>query len=215
MNNNKNTALSWGEPERVQPTSPKLAQVEGILTSAIQLKELRNGDTYYWAFFALEDQEAEIPVIFRLFGNFHPGISPQSKVLLKGSWAEPENSDRPSFTCQEYQILVGPPQPTIKDLRAQIDSLISTSLEKQSEWKQRVDYLFKKKKDLEEIDKLTKLGGEYLQAYLLLRQAYYSNYQDNLLSHTTELKDFDHYLTKISQEIEEVAQHIRAYQSKA
>jgi NTP pyrophosphatase (non-canonical NTP hydrolase) len=49
-------------------------------------------------------------------------------------------------------------------------------------------------------------------AYLLLRRAAYSNYQNNLLPHNQFNQE--EYLTKISQEIEEVAQHIRAYQAK-
>jgi hypothetical protein len=48
----------------------------------------------------------------------------------------------------------------------------------------------------------------------LLKSAFYANYQDNLLPHTADLTNYDHYLTKISSEIEEIAQHIRAYQSK-
>jgi hypothetical protein len=35
-----------------------------------------------------------------------------------------------------------------------------------------------------------------------------------LLQHTTDLTNTETYLTKLSQEIEEIAQHIRAYQSK-
>jgi hypothetical protein len=64
------------------------------------------------------------------------------------------------------------------------------------------------------LDKLSKLGKPYLRAYLLLRRAHYANYQDNLLQHTTDLDNAETYLTKLSQEIEEIAQHIRAYQAK-
>jgi hypothetical protein len=64
------------------------------------------------------------------------------------------------------------------------------------------------------LDKLTKLGDQYLSAYLLLRRVHYANCQDNLLSDTTDLTNTETYLTKISQEIEEIAQHIKAYQSK-
>ena len=214
-------------------TSKVLAQVEGIITSAVKLQELREGQPYYWAFFALEGiKETEIPVIFRLerpcpycpsvgkckwsgcgyLKPSQPNIPPRSKILLKGTWAESLNSNRPSFTCSAYEILTSPPPLTIKDLKDQISSLLSTSLEKQSEWKQRVDYLFRKQKDLQELEKLSKLGPQYLHAYLLLRRAYYSNYQDNLLP----LDQFnqEEFLAKLSQEIEEIAYQIRAYQSK-
>jgi hypothetical protein len=63
------------------------------------------------------------------------------------------------------------------------------------------------------LDKLDKLPFEYLQAYLLIRQAHYANYQDNLLQHTADLDNAETYLTKLSQEIEEIAQHIRAYEA--
>jgi hypothetical protein len=166
------------------------------------------------AFFQLEGLEQDIPVIFRLKNNVKPEIKPKSKVLLIGDWAEPNNSNRPSFTCTEYQILANPPPITIKSLREQISSLLTTSLDKKKEWQDRTDYLFKKQKDLQDLDKLTKLGVEYLSAYLLLRRVYYANYQDNLLSHTKDLTNTEAYLTKLAGEIEEIAQHIRAYQSK-
>jgi hypothetical protein len=49
---------------------------------------------------------------------------------------------------------------------------------------------------------------------LLLRRVHYANYQDNLLSHTQDLTNTETYLTKLAGEIEEIAQHVRAYQSK-
>src|ERR1043166_5545972 len=77
MNNNKNIALSLGEQNLAQQTtyrevgqkSPKngLSKVEGILTSALELKKPRNSNPYYYAFFQLEGiKETEIPVIFKL-----------------------------------------------------------------------------------------------------------------------------------------------------
>jgi hypothetical protein len=46
-----------------------------------------------------------------------------------------------------------------------------------------------------------------------LRQAHYANYQDNLLD-TADLTNAEAYLTKLAGEIEETAQHIRAYMAK-
>jgi hypothetical protein len=51
-------------------------------------------------------------------------------------------------------------------------------------------------------------------AYLLLQKAHYANYQDNLLPDTPDFHNPEEYLTKIQGEIEEIAQQVRAYQSK-
>ncbi len=214
--------------------TPKgLNKVEGILTSPIKLKKWGKS-SYYWAFFQLEGLDQDIPVIFKINTcprlampheecqtcpwkgevKVKPEIPLRSKVLLTGQWSESLNSTRPSFTCTIYEILADPPPITIKSLREQISQLLTISLEKKTEWTQRTDYLFRKQKDLSEIDKLTKLGAEYLSAYLLLRRAFYANYQDNLLADTAHLTHQEEYLAKISSEIEEVAQHIRAYEAK-
>ena len=217
MNQLPNSVKTPGEKKNLQNG---LNKIEGIITSPIKLKEPKNDSSYYWAFFQLEGIEQDIPVIFKLDRSVSPSeqtppyLPPRSKVLLEGKWSESLTSTRASFTCVVYEILADPPPITIKDLREQISQLLTTSLEKKQEWKQRVDYLFRKQKDLSEIDKLTKLGSEYLSAYLLLRRAFYANYQDNLLPDTVHLTHPEEYLAKISSEIEEVAQHIRAYQSK-
>ena len=172
------------------------------------------------SFFQLEGLNQDIPVVFKLDSSAKPDqqtppdIPPRAKLLLEGHWAEPNNSTRPSFTCLAWEIIANPPPITIKSLREQINLLLTTSLEKQTEWKQRVDYLFQRLNYLKDLDQLSKLGSKYLQAYLLLKSASYANYQDNLLLHTTDLTNYDHYLTKISSEIEEISQHVIAYQSK-
>ena len=206
--------------EPTTDTRNGLSKIEGIITSPIKLKELKEGQPYYWAFFQLEGLDQDLPVIFKIDSSANPReqtpppIPPRSKVLLEGKWAESPNSTRPSFTCLAFEIISGPPPITIKDLREQISQLLTTSLEKKQEWQQRTDYLFRKQKDLSEIDKLTKLGSEYLSAYLLIRRAFYANYQDNLLADTAHLTQPEEYLTKLAGEIEEIAQHIRAYQSQ-
>ena len=235
INNKKQTAQKHPEP-----TTPKgLNKIEGILTSALQIRhEPHINKVYCYGFFQLEGIDTDIknllqskrtlwtkdlpdvnaldiPVIFKLANSENPeqnqpNIPPRAKVLLEGHWAQPTDSNRPSFTCLAWEIVSVPPI-TIKDLQKQISSLLTTSLTKKKEWAERTEYLFRKRKDLEEIEKLSKLGEEYLSAYLLLRQAHYSNYQDKLLA----LNQFNQpeYLTKIAQEIEEVAQHIRAYEA--
>ena len=207
--------------EQTTDTRKGLSKVEGVITSALQIKyEPENNKVYCYAFFQLEGLDQDIPVIFKLDRSVadleanKPNIPPRTKVLLEGHWAEPNNSTRPSFTCLAWEIIANPPPITIKSLREQISLLLTTSLEKQTEWKQRTDYLFQRLNYLKDLDKLTKLGDQYLQAYLLLKSASYANYQNNLLPHTTDLTNYDHYLTKIQKEIEEIAQHIRAYQSK-
>jgi len=252
MKNIKETRLLNQPEPRIGQKS--LSKIEGILTSSIQLKQLKN-KAYYLAFFQLEGLEQDIPVIFKLatpcldcenakticqalikhskskceecrephtedcLEENKPNIPPKAKLLLEGHWADmsmrqPNNSTRPSFTCLAWEIIANPPPLTIKSLREQISSLLTTSLEKQTEWKQRVDYLFQRLNYLKDLDQLSKLGSKYLQAYLLLKSASYANYQDNLLPHTTDLTNYDQYLTKLQSEIEEIAQNIRAYQSK-
>jgi hypothetical protein len=215
MNNIKETVQETIK-DKFSSKRNNLAKVEGILTSPIKLKEPREDRPYFWAFFQLEGISHDIPVIFKMkcpMGNsIKPEIPFRAKVLLKGTWSESLTSPRPSFTCTDYSILEPPPPPALKDLREQISTLLSLSLDQQSQWKQRTDYLFKKKRDLEEVDKLTKLGEEYLSAYLLIRRAFYSNYQDNLLSHNHWNQE--EYLTKLQGEIEDIACQVRAYQSK-
>ena len=238
----KHPVTTW--EKNSSATQKGLSQVEGILTSPIKLKGAGSQEPYFWAFFQLEGLNQDIPVIFKIpdcpecgkgqgqvkvgreiracklcyltqgksYGK--PEIPPRAKVLLKGTWSESLTSPRPSFTCQEYQILANPPPLTLKDLKEQVSQLLSISLEKKKEWQGRTDFLFRKQKDLQEIEKLTKLGSEYLSAYLLLRKAFYANYQDNLLHVTGPLDNQEEYLTKLQGEIEEVAQNIRAYQSK-
>jgi len=47
-------------------TKNGLSKVEGIITSALELKEPRNNNPYYYAFFQLEGLDQDIPVIFKL-----------------------------------------------------------------------------------------------------------------------------------------------------
>ena len=91
-----------------------LSKIEGILTSSIKLKELKEGQSYFWAFFQLEGLNQDIPVIFKIDSSVSPSeqtppyIPPRSKVLLTGQWAESPNSNRPSFTCLAFEIISAP-----------------------------------------------------------------------------------------------------------
>jgi len=182
--------------------------IKGILTSRIE-KRIKDKETYSYGFFQIEGQSQEIPVIFK--GGGKHGILIGSQVELTGTWAN-SNQSRPSFTCQAYQILADPPQPTLKSLQKTLQPLLATCLEKKSEWTTRTDYLFKKKKDLEEIERMTKLGSTYLKAYLLTKQAFYANYQTEHL----EQADFslETYLARINSELERESSQIQAYLRK-
>ena len=196
--------------------TPKLSKIEGILTSSIKLKN----QEYFWAFFQLEGINQDIPVVFKLDSSIDlseqtpPDIPPRSKVILEGKWAESANNPRPSFTCLAYEILTNPPPTTIKSLKEQINHLLNTSKDKKQEWTQRTDSLFKKLDTLKDLEKTSKLGDNYLQAYLLLKSAFYANYQDNLLPDTDHLTHQEEFLAKFQREIEEIAQRIRAYEAK-
>jgi DNA replicative helicase MCM subunit Mcm2 (Cdc46/Mcm family) len=63
MNNITNAVqTNWKEN-----TKNGLSKVEGVITSALELKKPRNSNPYYLAFFQLEGiKETEIPVIFKL-----------------------------------------------------------------------------------------------------------------------------------------------------
>jgi hypothetical protein len=68
-------------------TQKSLNKVEGILSSSIQLKEPRNNNPYYLAFFQLEGIDTEIPVVFKLDSSAKPtppAIPLRTKVLLEG-----------------------------------------------------------------------------------------------------------------------------------
>ncbi len=68
-----------------------LSKVEGVITSAIQIKyEPEKNKVYCYAFFQLEGLEQDIPVIFKLdravadLEANKPNIPPKSKLLLEG-----------------------------------------------------------------------------------------------------------------------------------
>jgi hypothetical protein len=76
-----------------EQTKPQkgLSKVEGVITSAIQIKyEPEKNKVYCYAFFQLEGLEQDIPVVFKadksvadLEAN-KPDIPPKAKVLLEG-----------------------------------------------------------------------------------------------------------------------------------
>src|SRR2546421_4528905 len=83
----KTVQTNW---ENIKDTPKGLAKVEGVITSALELKEPRNSNPYYLAFFQLEGIDTEIPVIFKLDSSVDPSeqsppaIPPRAKVLLEG-----------------------------------------------------------------------------------------------------------------------------------
>jgi hypothetical protein len=183
-------------------------KITGKLTSRIEKRE-KNHEIYYYGFFQIPEQNQEIPVIFK--GEGKHSILIGSQVELTGTWAN-SNKDRPSFTCQTYQILTEPPQPTLQSLQKEISALIKTSLEKKQEWTQRTDFLFRKQKELQEIKEMAKLGPSFLQACLLTKQAFYANYQTEHLEQANF--SLETYLGRIASELERESQYVKAYQRK-
>ena len=181
--------------------------LKGLLTSHIE-KKTKDNETYYYGFFKLETHEQETPVIFK---KDKPSLSKGTQVELEGHWAK-SNGDRLSFTCSSYQLLKAPVKPTLTSLQEALQPLLTLALEKKQEWQQRTDFFFRKKRDLEEIKKVSALGSDYLKAYLLTKQAFYANYQVEHLEQANF--DLPSYLERINSELERERQHIQAYLSK-
>jgi len=179
----------------------KMVKITGILTSRVETRN--KGEPYYYGFFKIKDQEPEIPVIFKT----KPDLTKGSQVLLQGNWSNSNNS-RPSFTCQEYQILKDPPPLTTQSLKEQIQKLLSLAWEHQKHWTKTTKFLTKKKDQLKELEKYQKYP-HLLQAYLDLKAFYYSNeYQQKLVL------DGSTFLAKVVSEIEPIEKQIKALQNK-
>ena len=190
----------------------QLSKITGILTSRIEVKP--SSDVPAYGFFKLTDKEVDIPVVFRIKENnnwIKPQIKKGSTCLLVGEWKESKENNRPSFTCSTYQLLQEPKPLNTSDLITLTSGLLTTTLKKYKEWTNRKDFLFKKLEELKEIATFSKLGSNFLNAYLTLKQAHYANYQTKLLNSNFDLA---HYLETISTEIQLVKSHIEAYQSK-
>jgi len=207
-----NSSATLNEPITTKKSNvdgSKLDQqtIQGILTSRIEKRN--TNEPYYYGFFKFPNQELEIPVIWKE----KPIITKGDEVLLTGSWANSNNSDRPSFTCHAYEIITNPPPLTTKSLREQIQPLITTSLDKKTEWTQRTDFLFRKLDELKKIEELSKSGNEYLQAYLLLKNLDYSASHDGKL--TLENFTQERYLERIQTELENTEKRVSVYQNLA
>ena len=104
------------------------------------------------------------------------------------------------------------PQLTISSLRETLQPLLKTSLAKKQEWISRTDFLFNKLKALDKLEKVSKLGSHYLEAYLLTKSAHYANYQANQLKHTNFT--LQKYLHTLATEITTESKCIQAYLRK-
>jgi hypothetical protein len=186
------------------PDTQRLKEtITGTLTSRIETKN--KSEPCYYGFFKLKGKKAEIPVIFK--GN-KPNIPKKSEALLTGNWAN-SNGSRPSFTCQEYQILKDPPPLTSQNLRETIQKLLSLAWEHQKHWTNTTKFLTKKQEQLKELEKYQKHPA-LLQAYLFLKAFYYSNeYREQLILNEPE------FINKIASEIEPLENQIKALQAKS
>lgn len=106
----------------------QLEKIKGILTSNLRTRTSSN--TPYMAFFRANDdcekvyrhslaqceaqkcKECEIPVIFRIKtcdGSSHncykPNLKKGDRVILEGEFSQSKDSNRPSFTCYNYEII--------------------------------------------------------------------------------------------------------------
>ncbi|KLL02678.1 MAG: hypothetical protein MRERV_78c006 [Mycoplasmataceae bacterium RV_VA103A] len=86
------------------------------------------------------------------------------------------------------------------ELKTQINNLISHYTNKKQESTQIIQQLFTKLNSLKELELLEKLPPQFLTAYLLYRQAFYSNYQEEHLRQANF--DREKYLERLSKEIE-------------
>ena len=167
----------------------------GTLNSRIEKKG--TSDPYYYGFFQIEGWKEEIPVIFK---GIKPAILKGSQAELAGAWANSPGT-RPSFTCQDYQVLKNPEPPTLQSLQKAISTLLKPSLDQKKHWSETTDFLFKKQKELSEIKEISKLGAPYLKAYLLTRQVFYANYQAEHLAQAN-FANLETYLERIDSELE-------------
>lgn len=168
----------------------------GILTSRIETRQDKIiRQDYHYGFFKLEGYEQEIPVVF----NHKPNLVKGSQVELTGTWAN-SRKDRPSFTCYGYDVIGEPDPPSLPSLQKELSLLLRPALEKKKSWSEITDFLFKKQKDLEEIRKVSHLGKNYLQAYLLTKQVFYANYQTEHLEQANFT--LQSYLNRIASELE-------------
>ena len=174
----------------------KKETIQGTLTSRIETKH-KDNETYYYGFFKLETHEQETPVIFK---KDKPNLSKGTQVELEGIWAK-SNGERPSFTCLEWKVLAGPPQPTLQSLQKEISFLLKPSLDQKKNWSETTDFLFKKQKELSEIKAIIKLGEHFLKAYLLTRQVFYANYQVEHLEQAN-FTTLETYLERMLSELE-------------
>jgi hypothetical protein len=65
---------------------------------------------------------------------------------------------------------------------------------------------------LEEIEKVSQLGNQYLKAYLLTKQAFYANYQTEHLEQANF--NLETYLARVNSELDRESSHIQAYLNK-
>ncbi|KLL02655.1 MAG: hypothetical protein MRERV_80c005 [Mycoplasmataceae bacterium RV_VA103A] len=92
----------------------------------------------------------------------------------------------------------------INELKTKINQLINHYTNKKQEATQIIQQLFTKLNSLKELEALEKLPPQFLTAYLLYRQAFYSNYQEEHLQQANF--DREKYLERLEKEIELTAE---------
>jgi len=128
-------------------------------------------------------------------------------LILTQEFMDREELNAPEQTAPELKAPL-----TIKNLRQQIQPLHQASVAQKLEWISRADFFFNKLKALDKLEKVSKLGSEYLAAYLLTKSAHYANYQPEHLKHTNF--DQQKYLQTLATEIATESKCIQAYLRK-
>src|SRR5207253_9474183 len=95
----------------------------------------------------------------------------------------------------------------VQQLKDRINNLISHYTHQKNQATQINQQLFTKLNSLKELEALEKLPSQFLTAYLLYRQAFYSNYQKEHLQQANF--DRESYLNRLEKEIEIVETNLQ------
>ncbi|CAI2172205.1 8024_t:CDS:2 [Funneliformis geosporum] len=88
----------------------------------------------------------------------------------------------------------------IGELKQRLSDLISYHTKRKEDAIKYNSEFYNKLNSIKEVEMMEKLPPKFLQAYLFLKQAYYSNYQEELLKHSNF--DKESFLDRLEKEIE-------------
>ena len=83
-------------------------KIQGILTSAIQLRGENTSEPYYYSFIKLKGQSVDLPVVFKIKDEnsklIKPNLRKNNEVELLGCYSNSPNSIRKSFTAYDSKL---------------------------------------------------------------------------------------------------------------